>query len=170
MINGVKDGKRLARHICIIAERARHVKGGCRGSRSFYPLHDCEFLLLRQSVGKEYFKLRMKLSARRSPTYGRLGSVQKQSFPFENKYSCHGNFHKIFFLPQSSQAGRKNADRRRVLSVCSGSCLFVFIVPSKRYSVKRFFEPPRSLTVRLRGFCVLNAMRHFPPYPSPGVR
>ena len=42
------------RHICIIAERARHVKGGCRGSRSFYPLHDCEFLLLRQSVGKEY--------------------------------------------------------------------------------------------------------------------
>ena len=29
---------------------------------------------------------------------------------------------------------------------------------------------PRSLTVRLRGFCVLNAMRHFPPYPSPGVR
>ncbi len=61
-MNGVKDGKRLARHICIIAERARHVKGGCRGSRSFYPLHDCEFLLLRQSVGKEYFKLRMNLA------------------------------------------------------------------------------------------------------------
>ena len=62
VIKGVKDGKRLARHICIIAERARHVKGGCRGSRSFYPLHDCEFLLLRQSVGKEYFKLRMNLT------------------------------------------------------------------------------------------------------------
>ena len=61
-MNGVKDGKRLARHICIIAERARHVKGGCRGSRSFYPLHGCEFLLLRQSVGKEYFKLRMNLT------------------------------------------------------------------------------------------------------------
>ena len=61
-MNGVKDGKRLARHICIIAERAKHVKSGCRGSRSFYPLHDCEFLLLRQSVGKEYFKLRMNLT------------------------------------------------------------------------------------------------------------
>ena len=61
-MNGVKDGKRLTRHICIIAERTRHVKGGCRGSRSFYLLHDCEFLLLRQSVGKEYFKLRMNLS------------------------------------------------------------------------------------------------------------
>ena len=59
-MNGVKDGKRLARHICIIAERARHV--GSRGSRSFYPLHGCEFLLLRQSVGKEYFKLRMNLT------------------------------------------------------------------------------------------------------------
>ncbi len=58
-MNGVKDGKRLARHICIIAERARHVKGGCR---SFYPLNGCEFLLLRQSVGKEYFKLRMNLT------------------------------------------------------------------------------------------------------------
>ena len=32
------------------------------GSRSFYPLHGCEFLLLRQSVGKEYFKLRMNLT------------------------------------------------------------------------------------------------------------
>ena len=62
MINGVKGENRLARHICIIAERARHVKGGCRGSRSFYPLHACEFLLLRQSVGKEYFKLRMNLA------------------------------------------------------------------------------------------------------------
>ena len=62
MINGVKGENRLARHICIIAERARHVKGGYRGSRSFYPLHDCEFLLLRQSVGKEYFKLRMNLT------------------------------------------------------------------------------------------------------------
>ena len=61
-MNGVKGGKRIARHICIIAERAGHVKGGCRGSRSFYPLHDCEFLLLRQSVGKEYFKLRMNLA------------------------------------------------------------------------------------------------------------
>ena len=61
-MNGVKDGKRLARYICIITERARHVKGGSRGSRSFYPLHDCEFLLLRQSVGKEYFKLRMNLA------------------------------------------------------------------------------------------------------------
>ena len=59
MINGVKGEIRLARHICIIAERAGHVKGG---SRSFYPLHDCEFLLLRQSVGKEYFKLRMNLT------------------------------------------------------------------------------------------------------------
>ena len=58
-MNGVKGGKRIARHICIIAERAGHVKGG---SRSFYPLHDCEFLLLRQSVGKEYFKLRMNLT------------------------------------------------------------------------------------------------------------
>ena len=38
------------------------VKGGCRGSRSFYPLHDCEFLLLRQSVGKEYLKPRMNLA------------------------------------------------------------------------------------------------------------
>lgn len=28
MMNGVKDGKRLARHICLIAERAGHVKGG----------------------------------------------------------------------------------------------------------------------------------------------
>ena len=28
-MNGVKDENRLARHICIIAERARHVKGGC---------------------------------------------------------------------------------------------------------------------------------------------
>ena len=52
-MNGVKGGKRIARHICIIAERARHVKGGCRGSRSFYPLHGCEFLLLRQPDGKE---------------------------------------------------------------------------------------------------------------------
>jgi len=51
MINGVKGENRLARHICIIAERARHV--GSRGSRSFYPLHGCEFLLLRQPDGKE---------------------------------------------------------------------------------------------------------------------
>lgn len=29
---------------------------------------------------------------------------------------------------------------------------------------------PRSLTVRLRGFCVLNALPHFLLYPSPGVR
>ena len=59
MINGVKGENRLARPICIIAERAGHVKGG---SRSFYPLQGCEFLLLRQSVGKEYFKLRMNLT------------------------------------------------------------------------------------------------------------
>ena len=31
MINGVKGENRLARHICIIAERARHVKGGLAG-------------------------------------------------------------------------------------------------------------------------------------------
>ena len=59
MIDGVQGENRLARPICIIAERAGHVKGG---SRSFYPLHDCEFLLLWQSVGKEYFKLRMNLT------------------------------------------------------------------------------------------------------------
>ena len=29
---------------------------------------------------------------------------------------------------------------------------------------------PRSLTVRLRGFCVLSALPHFSPSPSPGVR
>ena len=58
-MNGVKGGNRPARHICIIAERAGHVKGG---SRSFHPLHGCEFLPLRQSVGKEYFKLRMNLA------------------------------------------------------------------------------------------------------------
>ena len=62
VINGVKGENRLARHIYIIAESARHVKGGCCGSRSFYPLHGCEFLLLRQSVGKEYFKLRINLA------------------------------------------------------------------------------------------------------------
>ena len=38
VMNSVKDGNRLARHICIIAERAVHVKGGCRGSSSFHPL------------------------------------------------------------------------------------------------------------------------------------
>ena len=51
MINGVKGENRLSRHICIIAERARHV-GSC-GSRSFYPLHGCEFLLLRNLSAKK---------------------------------------------------------------------------------------------------------------------
>ena len=61
-MDGGKVENWLTAHNCIIAERARHVKGGCRGSRSFYPLHDCEFLLLRQSVGKENLKLRMNLA------------------------------------------------------------------------------------------------------------
>ena len=50
MMNSVKGGNRLARYICIIAERAGNIKGG---SRSFHPLHGCEFLLLRQPDGKE---------------------------------------------------------------------------------------------------------------------
>ena len=67
MMNGVKDGERQTRHICIIAEKARHVKDGCWGSCSFYPLYGCEFLLLRQSVGKENLQMRMNLAPVSAP-------------------------------------------------------------------------------------------------------
>ena len=75
MMNSVKGGNRLARYICIIAERAGNIKGG---SRSFRPLHGCESLL-RQSVGKEYLKLRMNLA--KVPASAGPVSIFRRSFP-----------------------------------------------------------------------------------------